>query len=168
VSRGSAPALRGTWLGSLLRVWNPVMRRLLESPAHWPWSRWFAVLAWSGRKTGRRYTTPVSYVTDGDASYVTTGDRWWRNLIGGAEVAVRIGGRWHQGHATAITDPERSRIEHERLFREHPWFRVLAGIPRGKGGGPDRHAVEQSVVAGRVLVRIEGLKRRSGRGSGAL
>lgn len=137
------------------------MRWLLESPAHWPLSRWFAVLAWSGRKTGRRYSTPVSYVREGDTSYVTTGDRWSRNLIGGAPVAMRIAGRWYQGHAVVIADPEQSQVEHERLFHEHPWFRALAGIPRGKAGEPDRDAVDRSVAAGRVLVRIEGLKRSS-------
>lgn len=142
------------------------MRRLLESPAHWPLSRWFAVLAWAGRKTGRRYSTPVSYVREGGASYVTTGDRWWRNLIGGAPVAVRIAGRWRQGNAFAITDPEQSQVEHERLFREHPWFRVLAGIPRDQGGGPDRAAIDRSVAAGRVLVRIEGLDGESRGGPG--
>ena len=140
------------------------MRRLLESPAHWPLSRWFAVLAWSGRRTRRRYSTPVSYVREGDTSYVTTGDRWWRNLIGGAPVALRIAGRWHRGNAVVITDPKQSQEEHERLFRQHPWFRALAGIPRGHEGGPDRNAVDRSVAAGRVLVRIEGLKRSSRRG----
>jgi hypothetical protein len=137
------------------------MRWLLESPAHWPLSRWFAVLVWRGRKTGRRYSTPVSYVREGDSSYVTTGDRWWRNLIGGAPVAMRIAGRWHQGRAVVIADPEQSQVEHQRLFHLHPWFRVLAGIPRGREGGPDRDAVDRSVAAGRVLVRIEGLKRGS-------
>jgi hypothetical protein len=134
------------------------MRRLLESPAHWPWSRWFAVLVWSGRKTGRRYSTPVAYVREGSTCYVTTGDRWWRNLVGGAPVAMRIAGRWQQGNAVALTDAEQSRAEHERLFRGHPWFRVLAGIPTSRGGGPDTAAVRRAVAAGRILVRVEGLK----------
>ncbi|MBA3689675.1 MAG: hypothetical protein H0W81_12760 [Chloroflexi bacterium] len=82
MSRVSAPALRGTLLGALLRLWNPLMRRLLDSPVHWPLSRWFAVLAWSGRRTGRRYSTPVSYVREGTTAYVTTGDRWWRKPHG--------------------------------------------------------------------------------------
>jgi len=157
VSRTSAPALRGTLLGTLLRLVNPFLRRLLESPVHWPWSRWFAVLAWSGRKTGRHYSTPVSYVREGSAAYVTTGDRWWRNLIDGAPVTMRIAGRSYSATAVAITDQEQSRAEHGRLFREHRWFRFLAGIPRGEAGGPDPQAVARAIAAGRVLVRIEGL-----------
>jgi hypothetical protein len=155
VSRVSAPGLRGTMLGTLLRVWNPVMRRLLASPLHWPWSRWFAVLAWTGRKTGRRYSTPVSFVREGRSAYVTTGDRWWRNLGERAPVAMRIGGSWRVGMAAPLTDPADSRAQHERLFREHSWFRLLAGIPRGPEGGPDPAAVARAVMAGRVLVRID-------------
>ena len=166
MSRVSAPAVRGTHLGTLLRLWNPLMRRLIDSPVHWPLSRWFAVLAWTGRKTGRRYSTPVSYVREGRTAYVTTGDRWWRNLTGGALVAMRIAGRWQEGNAAPLADPADCRAEHERLFREHTWFRLLAGIPIGPDGGPDPAAVDRAVTAGRVLVRIElervitGLDRR--------
>jgi hypothetical protein len=155
MSRVSAPALRGTALGGILRWWNPLMRRLLESPIHWPLSRRFAVLSWSGRKTGKRYSTPVSYVREGTTAFVTTGDSWWRNLSGGAPVAMRVAGRWRQGNALPLFDAAQCRDEHERLFRAHPWFRRLAGIPTGRDGGPDPVAVDRAVAAGRVLVRIE-------------
>ena len=155
MSRVSEPALRGTPLGALLRLLNPVMRRLLESPVHWPMSRWFAVLAWTGRKSGRRYSTPVSYVCEGTTAFVTTGDKWWRNLGGGEPVAMRVSGRWRQGSAAPLLDPAESRAEHERLFRDHSWFRWLSGIPAGRGGGADPNAVTRAVAAGRVLVRIE-------------
>jgi hypothetical protein len=166
LSRVTTPGVRGTLLGALLRLWNPLMRRLIDSPVHWPLSSWFAVLAWTGRKTGGRYSTPVSYLREGGTAYVTTGDRWWRNLTGGPPVAMRIAGRWHEGTAAPLTDPAECRAEHERLFREHSWFRRLAGIPNGPEGGPDPAAVDRAVTAGRVLVRIElervttGLARR--------
>lgn len=155
MSRISAPGLRGTLLGALLRLWNPLMRRLLDSRLHWPLSRWFAVLAWTGRKTGRRYKTPVSFVREGRMAYVTTGDTWWRNLTERAPVAMRIAGRWREGTAAPLMDPADSRAQHERLFREHSWFRLLAGIPRDPKGGPDTAAVARAVMAGRVLVRID-------------
>ena len=86
---------------------------------------------------------------------MTTGDRWWRNLTGGAPVAMRIAGRWQEATAAPLTVPAECRAEHERLFREHSWFRRLAGIPNGPEGGPDPAAVNIAVTAGRVLVRIE-------------
>jgi hypothetical protein len=155
MSRVMAPALRGTLLGTVLRWWNPAMRPLLDSRVHWPLSRWFAVLGWRGRKTGRRYSTPVSYVRDGNTVFVTTGDKWWRNLEGGAPVTLRLAGRSRQGKAEPILDAAAGRVEHERLFRNHPWFRLLAGIPKGADGGPDPTAVAQAVASGRVLVRVQ-------------
>ena len=130
------------------------MRVLLDSPVHWPLSRWFEVLAWAGRKTGRQYSTPVSYIREGQVVFVTTGDRWWRNLRGGAPVRMRISGRWHDAVGIPVTTAE-SRTEHERLFRGHPWFRWLSGIPGDGKGGTDRAALDRALSAGRVLVRIE-------------
>jgi hypothetical protein len=155
VSRVTAPALRGSVLGWVLRVWNPAMRALLGSPLHWPLSRWFAVLSWRGRRTGRRYSTPVSYVREGSTAWITTADRWWHNLDGGAPVAINIRGRWLDGRGVAVTDRVESLREHRRLFGENSWFRRLAGIPSVRDGGPDPEAIDQALAAGRVLIRIE-------------
>lgn len=155
MSRATNPTLRGSFLGAVLRAWNPVMRVLLGSPLHWPLSRWFAVLSWSGRKTGRRYSTPVSYVREGTTAWVTTGDRWWHNLADGATVAIRIRGRVHEGRGIAVTDRAESQREHHRLFAGNAWFRRLAGIPGGRGSGPDPESLDQALAAGRVLIRIE-------------
>lgn len=154
MTRVIRPALRGSLLGTALRLWNPAMRALLGSPLHWPLSRWFAVLTWTGRKSGRRYSTPISYVREGSSTlYATTGDRWWRNLVGGAPVAIRIAGRSHQARAIPVPEAE-SRIGHDRLFRAHPWFRRLAGVP-GRDGGADPGALDRALAAGRVLVQID-------------
>lgn len=154
MSRVSRPALRGTLLGTALRLLNPVMRVLLGSPLHWPLSRWFLILAWTGRKSGKQYSTPVSYLREGDDLWVTTGDRWWRNLEGGAPVAVRISGHWRKGIGAPLTVVEESQRQHERLFRAHRWFRWLSGIPGDRSGGTDAEALGRALAAGRVLVRV--------------
>jgi deazaflavin-dependent oxidoreductase (nitroreductase family) len=147
--------LRGTWLGTLLRLLNPVLERLLASPLHPLLSPFFMLLGWTGRKTGRSYTTPVSYVREGDRVFVTTGDRWWRNLVGGGPVQLRIAGRAWTGTATLLTDREECIAVHTRLFRERPFFRRLAGLPAAPGGGADPADVARAVDAGRMLVRID-------------
>ncbi len=131
------------------------MRRLLASPLHWPLSRWFLLLSWTGRRTGRVHTIPLSYIAEGKRAYATTGDRWWRNAADGPEAAVRFRGVWKQARVVPIIDRERSIAEHERLFRDHAFFRRLAGIPGTSQGGPDRAAIERAVDAGRTLVAIE-------------
>lgn len=155
MSRVSTPALRGTLLGTLLRIWNPVMRRLLQSPIHWPWSRWFAVVTWTGRKSGKRYSTPVSYVRERSTVFITTGDRWWRNIAGGEPVEVLIGGAKQHARATPVTDAAECHAEHDRLFRQHRWFRLLAGVPADRHGHPDTVALAHAVAAGRILIRVE-------------
>ena len=93
MSRVDSPALRGSWLGALLRFLNPVVRLILASPLHWPLSRWFLLVSWTGAKTGQTHTTPVSYVRDGGALFVTTGDRWTRFAVGNPTFRVRYSGR---------------------------------------------------------------------------
>jgi hypothetical protein len=171
VDRVSRPALRGSFLGTVLRLLNPLMRVLLHSPLHWPLSRWFVILTWTGRRSGRRYSTPVSYVREDEVIWITTGDRWWRSLIDGAPVAVRIAGRMRRGVGLPVADPGQSYVTHQRLFHAHRWFRWLSGIPGDRAGGPEPTALERALAAGRVLVRIElgedpesGLSRTAGQG----
>jgi hypothetical protein len=153
VSRVESPALRGTWIGSLLRFWNPFMRALLASPLHWPLSRWFLLISWTGAKTGLARSTPVSYVRDGTTIYVTSGDRWPRYVVGNDTFRVRLRGRWIPARAELVTDRVESRREHARIFARHGWFRLLAGIPKRRGHAADE-AVDRSIAAGRQLVRI--------------
>ena len=86
--RDEAPALRGTWLGTLLRYLNGPMRLVLGSPFHWPLSRWFMVLRWVGSRTGRAHAIPVSYVLEQGGVYATTGDGWWQNAMRAGDVSV--------------------------------------------------------------------------------
>ncbi|MCC6615460.1 MAG: nitroreductase family deazaflavin-dependent oxidoreductase [Anaerolineae bacterium] len=83
------------------------MKWLLGSPLHVFASRMYMLITVTGRKTGQRYTTPVQYTQTGDELIFTTSQayRWWRNLIGGAEVELRLRGCVRHGFAQATTDP---------------------------------------------------------------
>ena len=129
------------------------MRRLLATPLHRPWSRWFLLISWTGAKTGKVHSTPVSYVRDGADIDVTTGDHWPRYVLGNETFRIRWHGRWISARAAVVTDVEESKREHTRLFADHGWFRFLAGIPK-RNGQVDVVAVERSIAAGRQLVRI--------------
>ena len=154
VSRVDSVALKGTWLGTLTRFLNPIMRLLLASPLHWPLSKWFLLLSWTGSKTGRARSTPVSYVSDATGIMVTTGDRWPRYVIGNPTFRVRHRGRWSLATVSEVSDPGESKREHVRIFDEHNWFRLLAGIPK-KDGHTDVDAVARAIAAGRKLIRID-------------
>lgn len=87
-------------------VVNPLMKLLLRSPLHFVVSDSLMLITFTGRKSGREYTTPVGYHEYGDGIVVFTHSNWWRNLQGGSEVALRIAGQRRIGHATPVSDPE--------------------------------------------------------------
>ena len=70
------------------------------------------LITFTGRNSGREFTTPVRYFRDGETvrSFTSAESQWWRNLRGGADVVLRIEGRDAPYHATAVqNDPEEIR-----------------------------------------------------------
>jgi len=153
--RDEAPAVQGTLLGSALHALNPVMRMVLATPLHPILDRWFLLLRWVGPRTGHLHSIPVSYVQEHGHVYATTGDSWWRNVVRASSVAVTLRGSSQAAQVVPIEDSAESEAEHQLLFRRHPFFRRLAGIPTRPGGTPDPQAVRRSVDAGRQLLRID-------------
>ncbi len=74
---------------------NYWVRWLLRSPLHKLLDGSLMVITVSGRKTGKKYSIPVQYVRRGRDIYIFSRRRrtWWRNLQGGAQVQLKIGGR---------------------------------------------------------------------------
>ncbi|MDP9237735.1 MAG: nitroreductase family deazaflavin-dependent oxidoreductase [Chloroflexota bacterium] len=75
------------------------------------------LLTTTGRKSGKRYTTPLLYLADGDDFVVIASnggaDRdpdWWRNLKAESETTVQVGGRHRDVRAEAATGDERERL----------------------------------------------------------
>jgi deazaflavin-dependent oxidoreductase (nitroreductase family) len=80
------------------RVVNPVLRLLLQSPAHRMLSGSVLLLDYTGRRSGRRYGLPVMYASTGDGFVVMAGQpahkTWWRNFGGEPQpVAATVGGK---------------------------------------------------------------------------
>ena len=67
------------------------------------------LITFTGRKSGRTFTTPVRYIeTDGVVRCFTSSEnQWWRNLRGGADVVLRVRGKDRPYKAAAIeNDPQ--------------------------------------------------------------
>ncbi len=60
----------------------------------------------TGRKTGREITVPVNYTQEGNELWVLSSrDRtWWRNLLKGGEVSVRLHGQELKGLGEVVLD----------------------------------------------------------------
>lgn len=100
VRGGRSQAEGGASMGSaerkLYRLLNPVVRRVLGSPAQGLLGDKVMLLAFSGRKSDERYVVPVGYVPVGEDVVCFTGrswSNWWKNLTGGAPVVLRLRGR---------------------------------------------------------------------------
>lgn len=94
----------------MFRYLNPVVATLLRSPMHTLMSGEVMLITLTGRRTGRRITTPVSYKREGITvrCFTDRETRWWRNLRGGADVALRLAGEDRSGRAQVVADdPER-------------------------------------------------------------
>jgi F420H(2)-dependent quinone reductase len=95
-------------VGSLQRyIGNPIVAAVLRSPIHPMLSRSLMLLTVRGRRTGKRYTVPVGYVSQDGALDVLVANRqmkaWWRNLEGGAPVELVLRGRSVAARAEALT-----------------------------------------------------------------
>src|SRR5262245_2422548 len=102
------------------RLVNPSLKAVLRSPLHRLASGRFALITYTGRKSGREYTIPTFYRDEGDEVKIAVGwpERkvWWRNLTGdGAPVQLVVRGQRLQGHAVATRDPGRDPLVRVRV-----------------------------------------------------
>ena len=77
----------------LMRLVNPPMRRILALPFSTPLSKRLMLLYLTGRRSGRSYRQPVSYVRDGDSLLTPGGGNWKLNLEPGRPERIRLDGR---------------------------------------------------------------------------
>ena len=63
---------------------NPAMRCLLRSPLHGITSHNIGIVHFTGRKSGRKLNTPLSYTREGDIVRLLSNHstRWWLNFRG--------------------------------------------------------------------------------------
>jgi hypothetical protein len=97
------------------RTVNPALHMVLRSPVHRLASGRFALITYTGRRSGREYTIPVFYRDRGDEVTIAVGwpDRkvWWRNLTGrGGPVRIVVRGQELRGHAIATRDAGRDAL----------------------------------------------------------
>ena len=93
-------------------VINPVMRMILRSPLHPLMSSSLMLITFTGRKSGKVYSTPVRYLRTANSiqCFTSADTKWWRNLRGGAEVTLTIQGEDRRFYANVIeNDPDKTR-----------------------------------------------------------
>ncbi len=87
---------------------NSAMKFVLRSPMHGMVSNSVMLITFTGRKSGKTYTTPVSYSQHDDQVYAFSHAEWWKNLRSGAPVTLRIRGRDLQGLPEPIVEDKQA------------------------------------------------------------
>jgi hypothetical protein len=87
-----------------MRLVNLPMRRILALPFSTPLSKRLMLLYLTGRRSGRSYRQPVSYVKDGDSLLTPGGGNWKLNLEPGRPERIRLDGRGVTARPDLIDD----------------------------------------------------------------
>lgn len=136
--------------------YNPLITLVLRSPLHGLLSNNMLVISVTGRRSGKTYTLPVSYVQRGETlSIISKRERtWWRNLRSGAPVTLRLRGETMQAWAEAL-DGDRERLVQAltAYLQQSPFVAPHLGVTLSSDGQPDPAEVARAAEAW-VLVQI--------------
>jgi hypothetical protein len=105
----------------LVNLMNPVVRLLLRSPLHPAMDNALLILHVTGRRTGRRYDIPVSYIEADGRFVVVTQHTWRANVRGRADVEVTHAGRRRTMHAELDEDAGSVAATLHAVFQRIGW-----------------------------------------------
>jgi hypothetical protein len=146
------PPARLIWQARLMNAVNVPMRVILGLPFKTPLSSQLMLLYLTGRKTGKSYVQPVSFVEDGQTMLTPGGGRWKLNLRDGGCVRARVRRREVRLRPELVKDA----AEVDRLLRlmasKNPRITSFAPVA-GPDGHVDRQRVDNAVRFGFAIVR---------------
>lgn len=135
------------------RIVNVPMRAILGLPFPTPLGRRLMLLHLTGRRTGRHYRQPVSYVRHGATLLTPGGGRWKLNLRDGEPVRIRLRGRDRVARPELVRDPERVAQLLATMTAANPMVGRFVAIPRDAAGGFDRDRLALATRHGFLVVR---------------
>jgi hypothetical protein len=137
----------------VFRVVNVPMRFVLGSSRSTPLGKRLMLVHLTGRKTGKQYSQPISYVRDEDTLLTPGGGRWKLNLVEGQPTRVRLQGRDVSLLPELVRDP----AEVDRLLgvmsARNPMVGRFVPIPKGADGHYDHERLGLAIQHGFCIVR---------------
>ena len=85
-----------------------IMKLVLRSPLHGIVSKTLLLITFTGCKSGKTFTTPVSYSQYDDRVTIFTHAAWWKNLCDNPQVTLRLRGQDVQGLAEPIAEDKQA------------------------------------------------------------
>jgi deazaflavin-dependent oxidoreductase (nitroreductase family) len=136
----------------IFRVVNVPMRGLLSLPFATPISRRLMLVHYTGRKSGKAYRQPVSYVEDGDTLLTPGGGNWKLNLSEDQPVRIHLNGRNVEARPELIRDPPEVEQLLNKMMAVNP--RMTSFIPFiGSDKRIDHEKLKAAVEHGFCIVR---------------
>lgn len=135
---------------------NPIITELLRSPFHAFISKNMLLITFTGRKSGKSFTTPTNYVRDGDDVIVISYRHrtWWKNLRDGAPVTMRLAGKDCAGIGQVFED-DRSVTDNLLAYLEKvPQVAKYMQVRLDPAGLPELEDVARA-ARDKVVVRIQ-------------
>jgi hypothetical protein len=136
--------------------YNPLIILLMRSPLHRIASGAIVVLTYKGRKTGKRYRTPLSYVRDDDCILILTFRRrtWWRGIDPEVPVSVRLEGSEYPALVEILEDPSDLLPAMATYMQKMDYVAQRLNIEIDEDGNPDPEDLARA-SEGRLIVRAK-------------
>jgi deazaflavin-dependent oxidoreductase (nitroreductase family) len=141
------------------RLYNPIVILLLHSPLHSFLDKSTILITFTGRKSGKTYTIPVSFVRDGDTLMMISQREhsWWKNLGGGAQVTLYMQGHTLKARGEVFMDAE-TVAKRLLLFLQHfPGYQRLIHIKLAANGQPENPEAFQRFAKDMVIIQMKEL-----------
>ncbi len=134
---------------------NFFMKAIVNSPLHPLLGKNFAVITFEGRKTGKRYSTPINVTQDGGAfTAVSLRNRtWWRNLRGGRQAQLRVSGRHYVVRGEVLEDHLAVADSLAQYFKLNPGYAKYFNVRLAPDGQPSGEDLDRAADE-RVIIRF--------------
>ena len=137
----------------IMRAVNVPMRAVLSLPFATPINANLMLIFYTGRKSGKAYRQPVSYVRDGDVLLTPGGGRWTLNMEGGRPVRIRLRGRDVPARPELVREPAEVERLLDVIVRENPPAARYIPLPRQPDGHLEPTALAAAIDHGFAIVR---------------
>jgi hypothetical protein len=150
--RGKPPPSRRVQ-ARVMGLANVPMRVMLKLPFRTPVSGRLMLAFIVGRKSGRIYRQPLSYVRDGDTLLTPGGGAWKLNLKRGTPVRLRIAGRDVTADPELVRDPESVEALLAKIIAINPMAGRFVGVQQDADGRLDPEPLGRAIKFGFCIVR---------------
>ena len=107
-----------------------------------------------GRKSGRRYTVPVSYLAQGDDLLIGTGSGWARNLRAGEPVAFRFKGKIRLADVPTLTAEPDVVTAYAHMAAANPAFARFSRVHVDQDGNASHRDLHLAWAGGARIIKL--------------